>query len=244
MEISEIENKTIPSQTPILEVMNINVPKIVAENISSRNGMIYCLCGSGGSGKSSLLLNFFKHKHLYRQKFNNIWYICPDSSFTSVLNHPFKDHDKVIHEVTTSLLYELYNELEEIKLNNIKNKKKIEYSLIIFDDYADIFKDNTIIKALNKLLIKARHLCCGFIFTLQSYYYFPKILRKQITYLTIFKCKNIEEWYSISKEVLNLKSDNALQLYNYIFDESYNHLDIDTVKTIYYKNFNELIIKN
>ena len=92
------------------------------------------------------------------------------------------------------------------------------------------------------MIIKARHICCGFIFTLQSYLYFPKILRKQITFASIFKPKNIEEWYSISKEILNLKQDDALKLYNYTFDAPYNHLDIDTVNNLIYKNFNLLEI--
>ena len=76
------------------------VPEIIAANISKRNGMIYCITGSGGSGKTNLLLNFFESKNLYQKKFNNIWYICPDSSFSSVVKHSFKDHDKVIHDVT------------------------------------------------------------------------------------------------------------------------------------------------
>ena len=126
----------------------------------------------------------------------------------------------------------MYNQHEEIK-NKIFEKPK--YDLIVLDDYADILKNNAIVVALNKLLIKARHLCCGFIFTLQSYYYFPKILRKQITCITIFKCKNIEEWFTIAEEILKYNKDDALLLYNYVFDKPYAHLDIDTVTNTYYK---------
>jgi len=92
------------------------------------------------------------------------------------------------------------------------------------------------------MLIKARHICCAFIFTLQTYYYFPKNLRKQITYLTMFKSKNIEEFNSIAKELFNMNKDDALQLFNYVFNEPYTHLDVDLVNNIYYKNFNKLII--
>ena len=93
------------------------------------------------------------------------------------------------------------------------------------------------------MIIKARHINCCFFFTLQSYYYFPKILRKQITYITLFKSKNIEEFYSIAKELLNMKQDDALKLYNYVYDAPYTHLDVDTVSNIYYKNFNKLILE-
>ena len=122
-------------------------------------------------------------------------------------------------------------------------EKETEYSCVIIDDFADTLKDAGIQRQLNKMLIKARHIRCSFIFTLQSFYLFPKILRKQITYTTIFQCKNIAEWYSITSELLNYNKDDALKLYNYVFDGPYNHIDLDTVQNKIYKNFNISEIK-
>jgi hypothetical protein len=99
---------------------------------------------------------------------------------------------------------------------------------------ADALKD--------KNIIKARHIQTAFIFTLQSYYYFPKILRKQITNITIFKPKNSEEWNSIAKELLLMNQEDGLVLYEHVFDEPYTHLDIDTISNLLYKNFNLLNI--
>ena len=270
--INEIENPHKMKMKPIKERQDIYVPDIVNENISRRNGMVYCLTGSGGSGKSSLMLNMFKDKSMYRQKFHNIYYFCPISSFTSVDKHPFENHEKVYHELTIPILQGIYNELVEIKTlatkpvekkkrKAIKKKVKIveddyessesdeeeekheiEYSAIIIDDFADSLKDMSIQKFLNKFIIKARHLCCSFFITLQSYYYCPKIIRKQLTYITIFKPKNVEEWDGIAKEILNLNKDDGLKLYDYVFDEPYTHLDIDTVSNKIYKNFNLLTI--
>ena len=239
-DITMIENKSFPNQAPIKEKMDIYIPKVTAENIPKRNGSIYVLCGSGGSGKTSLMLNMFKTKLLYRKKFHNIFYICPSSSFSSVAKHPFEDHENVYHELTYSVLEDIYNELVELK----QKEKKPVYSLIIIDDFADSMKDKGILTMLNRMIIKARHINCCFFFTLQSYYYFPKILRKQITYITMFKPKNIEEFYSIAKELFNMNQDDALKLYDYVFDANYNHLDIDTVTNTYYKNFNKLLIQN
>ena len=42
--------------------------------------------------------------------------------------------------------------------------------MIIIDDFANQLKDNHIIEQLNKMVIKARHIACGFIFTAQSYF--------------------------------------------------------------------------
>ena len=50
-DIIEIENENIPKTQPIKEVMDVLVPD-VPDGISNRNGMVYILAGSGGSGLS------------------------------------------------------------------------------------------------------------------------------------------------------------------------------------------------
>jgi hypothetical protein len=261
MTIKSIAEVANPNQTlfkPIKEKMDIYILDIINENISRRNGMVYVLTGSGGSGKSSLLLNMFKSKNFYRNKFHHIHYFCPQSSFLSVAQHPFEKHDKVYHELTVSILQDIYSQLSGIKEKFAEKKEKKkkayedddsdseeedkepQYSCIIIDDFADTLKDKSIALFLSKIIIKARHLCCSFIFTLQSYYYMPKILRKQVTYTTIFKPKNYAEWASLSVELFNLSKEDGLKVYNYVFDENYNHIDIDLISNKYYKNFNLL----
>jgi hypothetical protein len=265
-DIVEIPNPTASKFKPIKEKQDEYIPDVVDKNISRRNGMIYALNGSGGSGKTNLLLNLFRSKKCYRGKFNHIYYFCPEASFSSLKNHPFQDHENVYHELSVENLENVFNELVSIKNKNVKQKKSekdvafdgeeeveseeeeeededIEYSVVILDDWADLLKQDDIQKQLNKMLIKARHLCCGFIFTLQSFLYFPKILRKQLTYTSIFKPSNIEEWYSIAKELLHLKADDALKVYDYVFDKKYNHLDLDNRENKIYKNFNLLKFK-
>jgi len=267
--INEIANPDKVQMKPIREKQDIYVPDIVDKNISRRNGMVYLLTGSGGSGKSSLLLNMFKSNKMYRGKFHNIYYFCPEASFLSVQKHPFDKHDKVYHELSVPHLEAIYQELlikkeeatkeDEKKKKNKKNKvddygdededsddepKELEYSCIIIDDFANNLKDKVLLKQLNKMVIKARHILCSFIFTAQSYYYLEKTIRKQLTYTTIFQPKNIEEWNSIAKELMNMNKEDALTLYNFVFNEPYNHIDIDLVNNKYYKNFNYLEIKS
>jgi KaiC/GvpD/RAD55 family RecA-like ATPase len=238
--IEEIQNPNIPEMSPITEIMDINVPNI-SDAIPNRNGNIWVLTGSGGSGKTSLLLNFFKSKQLYLRKFNNVFYICPESSFLSVKDHVFSEHNKVYHDLTDSLLYEIYDTLLKLKQDRAK-KKKAHYNIIILDDQADVLKNKHIQTALNKMLIKARHLNCSFVFTLQSYFYYPKILRKQITYITIFRPRSLAEFETLASELFNMGRDDAIKLFNFVFDEPYNHLDVNTINSKYYKNFNELIL--
>ena len=113
MLISEIKND-LPKISPVKEIMSIFIEGINL-NIPNRNGFIYALIGSPGSGKSSLLLSLFRNKNYYKNKFNHIYLITPESSFLSVENHPFKNHTKVFHELNSYTLENIYNELVEIK---------------------------------------------------------------------------------------------------------------------------------
>ena len=142
MIINEIDSG-LKINTGIKEKMDINIANI-NEHIPHRNGFIYAMCGSGGSGKSSLLLSMFKSTKFYRKKFDNIYLFTPRSSFLSVEKHPFEDHEKVFHDLTIPTLNVIYNELNEFKELSIEEGTPIETSVIIIDDFANALKDNYI----------------------------------------------------------------------------------------------------
>lgn len=237
---SIIKNENLPKFNKVKEKFDIYIPNII-NGIPNRNGFIWCICGAPGTGKTNLLLNMFKKKELYRYKYHNIFYISPMCSFSSVEKHPFAEHDKIYHDLTDDLLDNILNQLETIKEESTEDEE-IQYNCVIIDDFADILKDNEICNKLKSLLIKSRHLNCSFIFTLQSFLLFPKQLRKLLFNISIFKPQNKEEFETICKEVINLKKDDALKLENFIFDEEYNHLDIDLKTNDLYKNFNKIIL--
>lgn len=269
--INEIENKSIPKTTPIQEIMQLYIPDITVENIPKTNGFIWICVGSGGSGKSSMVLNFFR-KNIYRGKFDNIFYFCPEVSYISAKNHPFKkesDNLFISHDLTPEALGNIYSLLDmkkkkyvefQEKKKDKKNKKpdvyfdeeeqkeeveeepELEYSCLFIDDFADIFKQNEFNDILSKILIKTRHLCLAVIITLQELKYFPLKLRKQITNISLFKPKNYEDWADIAKEYFNLNKQDSLTLYDYVFNEPYAHLDVQTNmgSNKYFKNWNLL----
>lgn len=239
--ISETLNSSIKATKPVKEKMDKYIPDIV-EGISRRNGMIYLLIGSGGTGKTSLLLNQFRKGGAYYRKFHNLYLFTPAISFQSVAHHPFEKHDKVYNELTRDSLEELYAELKDRKEEH-DDEDEMEYNCVIIDDMASTLKEKDVQRLLNTMLIKARHLNTCFIFTLQSYLYMPKMLRKQTTFTTIFKPKNKEEWDSINRELIQMKEDDARMLFDYAFEKEYSHLDIDTIENKFYRNFNPLLIK-
>ena len=237
LNITEIINKNIPKQKAIKEAMDIYIEGIV-DGLSRRNGMIYALCGSGGSGKTNLLLSLFKSNKLYKNKWHNIYYFIPETSFKSISNHPFKDHDKLYHSLTVETLSGIIDEIEAKK--NDEKEKELEYSCIIIDDFASSLKNNDLMCYLSKTLTRARHLQCSFIFTLQNYLLLPLTLRKQLTYISLFKPKNKKEFETVMNELIQLNKEDSLILSNYVFSEAYSHLDIDTFENKTYKNFNLL----
>jgi hypothetical protein len=239
--ITETHNSSIKATKPVKEKMDKYIPDIV-EGISRRNGMIYLLIGSGGTGKTSLLLNQFRRGGAYHKKFHNLYLFTPAISFQSVAHHPFEKHDKVYNELTRDSLEDLYAELKDRKEDH-DDEDEMEYNCVIIDDMASTLKEKDVQRLLNTMLIKARHLNTCFIFTLQSYLYMPKMLRKQTTFATIFRPKNKEEWDSINKELLQMKEDDAKTLFDYAFEKEYSHLDIDTIENKFYRNFNPLSIK-
>ena len=236
------EKNDLPKISPVKEIMSIFIDGI-NPNIPNRNGFIYALIGSPGSGKSSLLLSLFRSKNYYKNKFNHIYLITPESSFLSVKDHPFKNHTKIYHELNSYTLENIYNELVEIKKECIDNNYEIEHSCIIVDDFASDLKDKELIKALKQLLIKSRHIGCSFIFTLQAYNLFPLVLRKLLTNISLFKPKNEIELESVRRELINFNEQDTIELMNYVFEKEYNHLDVDTGNNELRKNLNKLLIK-
>ena len=81
LKINEIINPNKQKVKPIKEKQDIIIPNIIDKNIPCRNGSIVVFTGSGGSGKTSTLLNMFKSKNQYRGKFDNIYYFCPLASY-------------------------------------------------------------------------------------------------------------------------------------------------------------------
>ena len=242
MLISELRNDLSDKKPkPTREIMHTDIDGI-NENIPHKNGFVYIIIGAPGTGKSSLLLSLFRDKNYYKGKFENVYLITPESSFLSVRSHPFKNHSNVFHELDAQTLNEIYLECLESKQECIELECELEHSILIIDDFAADLKDINIIKALKKILTKSRHICLSVIFTLQAYNMFPLVLRKMITDITLFKPKNRLEMENIRKELVNLNENDMITLSDYVFDEEYNHLSINTASGVLRKNFNVLTI--
>jgi len=234
---------TLPKTKPVFENFGVYIDDI-HESLPRYNGTIYGIIGKGGSGKSSLFLSLFNSTNFLKCKFDEVHYIINEGSYNSVKNNPFKDHDKIHHELSASLLYEIYDDAIERKEESLQNKNPLEYTCIIIDDFGSELKDPNIQHALNTILNVARHAGLYVVLICQTYKMMPSFLRRILTNVSIFRPNN-EEWEMICKEVLLKKRDTCTGIYNYVFDKLYNHMDINLKTGEIRKNFNLLeIIEN
>lgn len=79
----------------------------------SENGARVLIAGRPGSGKSVLVQNLFREEGPLYQKFDNCFLVIPENSFLSVPQHPFKNHDKVYHDLNS--ITSIMSQLHEIK---------------------------------------------------------------------------------------------------------------------------------
>jgi hypothetical protein len=59
--------------------------------------------------------------------------------------------------------------------------------------------------------------------------------------ILFYQLLHVADIKSQGEELFNMKTNDALKLFNNVFDEPCTHLDVDTVYNIYYKKINELI---
>jgi len=237
--INEIKSD-LPKPTLCREAFGVYIDDI-NENLPRHNGTIWGIFGKGGSGKSSLFMSLFKSSKFLRGKFDEVHYIVPQSSYSSLEKNPFTTHENIHHELTPELLLKLHDDAIERKNLCLANGEECEHTCIIIDDFGSSLKDNDINYALREIMNVARHANLYIILICQTYRMIPLEIRRILTHCTIFKPNN-EEWKMIVEELLLMKKEEAKTIYNYVFDNLYNHLTINMKNGDLRKNFNLLKI--
>jgi hypothetical protein len=233
-------NNDLPDTKPVFENFGVFIDDI-NEALPRHNGTIYAIIGKGGSGKSSMFLSLFKSKDFLRGKFDEVHYIVKEGSFYLVKGNPFQNHDKVHHELTPELLHEIHEDCLERKEDSLENDTPIEHTCVMIDDFGAQLKDNDIQYALKQIMNVARHAGLYIVFICQTYRMIPAELRRILTHVSLYR-PNVEEWDLICKEILLKKKQVCAQIYDYVFDKMYNHLDINMKDGTVRKNFKLLEI--
>lgn len=246
MIIEEHINKSLKSLKPIQEHQDVIIPGIHTPNIPKRNGFICALSGAPGTGKSSLLYSMLKSPVFYKGKFNYIDLFVPEASYLSIKDHPLKGLKTIHHDLTADSLDMLYKQKATLRKENMADENPTEYSLLIIDDFGDRLRDEDVVIALKRVLVKSRHICTACFLCIQGYMHLDARIRGLLTNCILFKPTSAREWNIFSQEMLpNLTKEEGVGLQRYIFDKPFTHLDIDTKEpekegSFLCKNFNRL----
>ena len=199
-----------------------------------------CLCGTPGSGKSSLALGLLLTKgesRIYRKVWNNVIVFMPAHSMHSLKSNTFEHHDpkKTFHTIDEESLEKAYAMTRSFAADE-KN------TLLIIDDMTADLKDSANLRTLIMLINNRRHLRLSIWVLVQSYISIPLTLRKTISNLVMFKPANKKEYESLFNELVHQPRDVADAIMRFVFRERHDFLSVDIQSGDMFRNFGKLSV--
>jgi GTPase SAR1 family protein len=195
------------------------------------------LIGKSGSGKTSLLYSFFKHKNLFKKVYHTIYVFQPRQSRESMSDKIFDTlpDEQLYDELTAENLYDV--------MERIKNEPREFNNCILIDDMGAYLKDAENLKVLKELIFNRRHLRTSIWFLTQTYISVPKEIRKLFSNIFVFRVSK-NELYTIADELLEQKKEHIQQISKMIYDKPHQYMFINTDTQRIFKGFDELIMND
>lgn len=193
------------------------------------------IVGKMGQGKTSLLTNLVKN--VFNKCYENIYLIMPESSRSSIENDIFTKHlpaDQLYDTLTEEGLTDVYERLQE-------SSKEKENSLLIIDDFQAQLKEKDIIKVLQKIVTKMRHLRSTIFLLQQNFQSLQKPLRELVSNLVIFDVGK-SQLSKIFLEIVQMDKEKFEKLVKVAFVESHDWILINFHRSKkIYRMFDEIV---
>ena len=234
MIIKEIENHELQIKPPKLVCdMPLGDVSPPLPNTHAAIGII----GSAGSGKSSWAISLLTNKKAYKGVFHNVFFIIPPHSRASVAHKIFEKHDqdKIYDELTPSIL-------EEIKAKIDHEADEGFNSLLVIDDCTVYLKNKANEMLLKELIYNRRHRKLSIWLLSQSFTQLSLSIRKCLSHLVLFKCRNKKEYSSVFEELIFLDKDVAEKVVQHIYKDPHDFMFSNIETNTIYRNFNKLEI--
>ena len=190
------------------------------------------IVGKPGSGKTNLMYQLIKSKHLLNKCYDKIYLFQPSPSRASMKDKLFDTlpDDQKFDELTFENLEYVKNDLDPD-----------ENSAIIFDDMGAYLKNNETKKLLKELIMNRRHLQLSIFFLVQTYLSIERDVRKLFSNVFIFRCSK-KEMETIADELIEQKKEYLNEIVKIVFNKPYQYLFINTDSQRIFSDFNELIL--
>lgn len=232
-------------EKPTLKKVKMNCDEIIDKKLTeypmindvwSRNSY-NVVVGSMGSGKTSLVTSLIKT--VFKKCFENIYVIIPSSSLSSLEDNIYEKYlppNQIYHDLTEDNLLDIYEKLQE-------NSSDCYNSFLFIDDFQYALKDATIIKTLQKIITKHRHLRTTIFLLQQNFQALAKPLRELVSNLILFNLGK-SQLEKIFLEQVQMKQKQFEELVKISFVEPHDWvlINLNRSKKIY-RNFDEIEIE-
>jgi hypothetical protein len=175
----------------------------------------------------------------------------PSKSQNSIKNNPFEEipEDQKFNTFNFEVIKTIeqsYQDYIKSKEERIKNNKKIKpfHMLLICDDVTASLKSKHIENALLELTTNRRHFKLSIIIMVQYLRSICKNIRFQVSHCIFFKVSNELDAKIIREEFVNMKSNDFIELKNFVWQDRHDFLFIDKMNNAYYKNLSKIEITN
>jgi len=232
-----------PLKNPELGNIKMNCDKIIHKKLTEfpmtndawATNNFTVIVGKMGQGKTSLLTNLVKN--VFNKCFENIYLIMPENSRSSIENDIFSKHLPAEHlhdTLTEEGLTEIYERLQE-------SSKEKENSMLIIDDFQAQLKEPAIVKILQKIITKMRHLRCSIFLLQQNFQALQKPLRELVSNLIIFNLGK-SQLSKIFEEIVQMDKDKYDKLIQMSFVEPHDWILINFHRSKkIYRMFDEIV---
>ena len=196
------------------------------------------ICGKMGQGKTSLLTSLLKT--VFKKCFESIYVFMPSNSRESIENDIYGKNlppQQLFDTLTRDNLTQVYGEIQD-------NSKEKYNSLIIIDDFQVSLKDPEIIKVLQKIICKIRHLRTTIFLLQQNFQALAKPLRELTSNILCFNIGK-SQLEKVFDECIQMDKDKYQQLIDVCFKDPHDWILINLHKSrTIYKMFDKVIISN
>lgn len=227
-----------PNKAPKLPVCEMVCDKKIHQKLDEYDLTKFLNChstnliiGKPQSGKTNLLYQLFKSKHLLKNCYDKIFLFQPAQSRASM-------KDKLFDKIPDDQKFE---ELSIENLDYVDNNLDEGNNCLIFDDMTAYLKDNETRKKLKELVMNRRHKHLSIFFLVQTYYSVEKDIRKLFSNIFIFRVSK-KEMENIFDEVIETHKSYIPDITKLVFDKPYKYLFVNTDSQRLFSGFDEIII--
>jgi hypothetical protein len=192
------------------------------------------IVGKMGQGKTSLIVKLVKS--VFQGCFEFIYVVMPENSRKSIEKDIFGRHlpeNQLFDSLNVETLESIYKSINE-------NTKEGFNSLLIIDDFQSEMKNKNILKLLERIITKQRHLRTSTFLLQQNYQKLDKSLRELIQNLIIFNVGK-SQLEKIFEESIPIRKNLFSDIIDLAFQDSHDWVIINFRNGKIYKMFDEII---